>query len=74
MTLWRPDPTFYPSPKMAMMRWAWWTLNLDHPVTAGLWDNWICRIRVTSCIILAGTLAARACARTLRIRTWNGAT
>jgi hypothetical protein len=80
-----PDPTFYPSPGMAMKaapeHIAYVSLlnvgkNRKHDAM-GVIDvdprssRWIFHATITSCITSAGTRAARACARRTRTHIWS---
>jgi hypothetical protein len=95
MPFWKPDQTFYPSPRMAMQapreRLAY-VATFNPSAESGRKDS-ICVLEVdpqssnysqivgrvemawaTSCIISAGTHAARRSARMHRIHTSSGAT
>ena len=90
MALWRPDPTFYPSPRMAMQAppeklafvamlnprndgrpdaLAVVDVEASSPSCGQIVGQGICLELAMRCTTLAGTLAARACARMRRIPT-----
>ena len=54
-------------------RSRWWTSIPPRRATGGSSARSTCPTPATSCITSAGTHAARACARTRRIRTWSAA-